>query len=721
MRRLGVVWVVGVMLAGAGSVAVTSAQGAFAAAHPSCSDSWKAPGGGQWSTGADWSRGSAPTAADAACITVPLLAPVVLTGRAEAASLTLGGTTGPDELVLSGGALSLAATSTITRTGELASAGYSSIVSVAAGGALTNDGTVTAASTLQFSGAVTNATDGTIAAEDASLSLVGNARLTNDGAIDVGPVSSSFSAGSAGTVYNRAGTISNGGTFTVPIGATFIEGAGTTSGSPVQVGGVLRLAGSGPSGFELLGSDSKGAELVGDIARGQTVWVYGTSLAPTCAPSSFTNYGTFIGSGYLQLPPGATLTNEGTLDVGHGGGGSVGLTLEGNLTNAPSGVIGQNFGGISMAANGTSLVNQGTLEMLFPEGYGLGGVPESNAKREITFRNTGTMYLGVGGDAAWGGAADASQIGGTTGDTVDIGGTVVPVPTDEPSPGFTPSGKQITYGITGGRFVGGRPMWALTCSAKVTEGWALICGNTATLVEPKATTLVPTKISVTGSGTPEGNSGWQTAYGQPVALNATVSAQDGSTPTGTVAFFGSVGLPAGANPAIHPDLLGTATLSMKNGVARASLTTSRLVPGQYQLLVLYYGDAHHLAASTQYGAPGGQTFGNQTVVQQKTTIMLSSSRQSSTFGPIVTLTAKIVPASLGPVQPTGVVTFFDGNTPIGTAPIAMQRGVASVRLTIDDQAVGSNSLTAAYSGDYDYAGETSPPLSPTETAAPRQA
>ncbi len=135
MRRLGVVWVVGVMLAAAGSVAVTSAQGAFAAAHPSCSDSWKARGGGQWSTGADWSRGSAPTATDAACITVPLLAPVVLNGRAEAASLTLGGTTGPDELVLSGGALSLAATSTITRTGELASAGYSSIVSVAAGAA----------------------------------------------------------------------------------------------------------------------------------------------------------------------------------------------------------------------------------------------------------------------------------------------------------------------------------------------------------------------------------------------------------------------------------------------------------------------------------------------------------------------------------------------------------------------------------------------------------
>ena len=250
----------------------------------------------------------------------------------------------------------------------------------------------------------------------------------------------------------------------------------------------------------------------------------------------------------------------------------------------------------------------------------------------------------------------------------------------------------------------------------MTEGWSLSCGNTATLIEPRATSFVPTKIYVTGSGTPEGNSGWETAYGQPVTLSATVSAQDGTTPTGHVAFFGSVGLPAGANPAIHPDLLGTATLSTRNGVARASLTTSHLVPGQYQLLVLYYGDAHHLAASTQYGAPGGATYGTQTVGPQKTAISLSSSSKASTNGTPLTLTAKMGPAGVGPVQPTGVVTFFDGDTPIGTAPVAMKHGVAIARLTITAPAVGSNSFTVAYSGDYNYAGQTSSPLSETETA-----
>ena len=330
---------------------------------------------------------------------------------------------------------------------------------MAAGAALTNDGTVTAASTLQFSGTVTNATDGTIAAEGASLSLDGNARLTNDGAIDVGPVSSGFSAGSAGTVYNREGTISDGARSRCPL-------AQPSSRAPVRRAAALsrleeycawRAAGHPNSSCSA--AIPRGPSSLGTLPVGRPSGCTGQASPPRAPPVASPTTARLLAAATSSCPPGATLTNKGALDVGHGGGGSLGFTLEGNLVNAPSGVIGQNFGGIMMAANDTSLVNQGTLEMLFPEGYDLGGVPESNAKREIIFHNTGTMYLGVGGDAAWGGAADASQIGGTTGDTVDIGGTVVPVPTDEPSPGLTPGGKHITYGITGGRFVGGRPMW----------------------------------------------------------------------------------------------------------------------------------------------------------------------------------------------------------------------------------------------------------------------
>ncbi|MGP8207305.1 MAG: beta strand repeat-containing protein [Acidimicrobiales bacterium] len=877
---------------------VFDVQGASAVGHPSCSDSWKARAGGQWSTGADWSRGSPPTSGEGACITVPLSGPVVLTGPGSAASLLLGGSTGPDELMLDGGTLSLASTSTVARTGELASQGYSSSVQVGTDAVLANHGKVEVNGSLELSGAVTNAPDGSVSVGSASLyfgtgrftnlgevlthpnqgivapfsgttgavidnaggtildlgsvavnkgatfiegsgtlagvaptisgaldlagagasqfdltgylispSLSGNVApdqtllvhggpgdpveatgsftndgtifglgclklpaggtltnagmivvapgvtfcvaanvknqvpgtiamdgnspygagldlqgavtLTNDGTIDVGSLNSSLNAGSAGTIFNQAGTISNGGTVSVPVGATFVEGAGTTSGGPVLVAGALHLVGNGPSSFDLLGSDFKGATLSGDIARSQTLWVDGTSLSPTHSLNSFTNFGTFIGNGYFKLPSGDTLTNEGTLEVGHGGLGSDGLDLEGDLVNAPSGVIGEEGAGLNMDTIGTSFLNEGTAYMLLYDNYVLAaGDPQSAIDRDVTFRNTGTIYLGVGGDVAWGGFGLASSFLAYNGDTVEIGGKVIPVPASEPAPGLTPGGARITYGLTGlGTDIPGTrtPTWALSCSARVTEGWSLTCGTNATLTEPKATTLVPTKVSVTGSGAPNGNSGWETSYGQPVTFTATVSAQDGSTPTGRVAFFGSIGLPAGSNPAIHPDLLGTATLSTKGGVTTASLTISRLPPGLYQLLALYYGDASHLAASTTYGAPGGQTYGDQEVAPQKTTVTLSSSSDSARVGAPVTLTANVMPAGLGPLDPGGVVTFFVGSTPIGTAAVTTRDRIISAQVTTANLPVGSDSITAGYSGDYNYAGATSAALAESET------
>jgi len=878
---------------------VFDVDGASAAGHPSCADSWKGRAGGEWSTGADWSRGLPPTPAETACITVPLSAPVVLTGPGSAASLVLGGSTGPDELMLNGGTLSLASTSTVARTGELASQGYSSSVKVGAGAVLANHGRVEVNGSLEFSGTVTNAPGGLVSVGSASLyvgagrftnfglvvthpnegvvapysgtngaviynaggtirdlgsvtvnkgatfiegsgtvtgaaptisgaldlagagastfdltgylnspsvsgnvaanqtllvhggtgdpveatgsftndgtifglgclelpagdtltnastivvapgvtfcmagnvknqvtgtiamdgnspygaglDLQGAVTLTNKGTIDVGSLNSSLSAGAAGTIFNQAGTISNGGTITVPGGATFIEGAGTTSGGPILVGGALRLTGKGTSSFDLLGSVFKGATLSGDIARGQTVWVDGASTSPTSS-GSFTNFGTLIGNGYFKLSPGATLTNKGTLEVGHGGSGSAGLDLLGNLVNAPGGVIGEEGAGLSMDAKGTSFLNEGTAYMLLYDNYILAaGDDQSSANRDITFRNTGTIYLGVGGDIAWGGFGLASSFLAYTGDTVHIGGKIIPVSAAEPGPGVTPGGTKITYGLTGlGTDIPGTrtPTWRLSCSARVTEGWGLSCGTNATLTEPKATTLAPTKLSVTGSGTPNGGSGWESSYGQPVTFTATVSAQNGSTPTGTVAFFGSVGLPAGSNPAVHPDLLGTATLSTKGGVTTARLTMSRLPPGLYQLLALYYGDASHLAANTAYGSPGGPTYGDQEVVQEKTTVTLSSSRDAAVAGAPVTLTAKVTPGGFGPVDPGGVVTFFDGSTPIGTAAVSTRDHITSAQVTTTGLPVGSDSVTAGYSGDYNYAGATSSPLAEQETMA----
>ncbi len=50
----------------------------------------------------------------------------------------------------------------------------------------------------------------------------------------------------------------------------------------------------------------------------------------------------------------------------------------------------------------------------------------------------------------WGGFGLASAIWGYDGDTVDIGGTIIPVPTVEPKEGPVPGGTRITYDITTG-------------------------------------------------------------------------------------------------------------------------------------------------------------------------------------------------------------------------------------------------------------------------------
>jgi hypothetical protein len=80
------------------------------------------------------------------------------------------------------------------------------------------------------------------------------------------------------------------------------------------------------------------------------------------------------------------------------------------------------------------------------------------------------------------------------------------------------------------------------------------------------------------------------------------------------------------------------------------------------------------------------------------------------------LIAKVAPAAVGQANPGGVVTFFDSGTPIGTAPVSTSKGVTSAQVTTVDLPVGSDSITAGYSGDYDYAGGTSPALAETETA-----
>jgi hypothetical protein len=97
-----------------------------------------------------------------------------------------------------------------------------------------------------------------------------------------------------------------------------------------------------------------------------------------------------------------------------------------------------------------------------------------------------------------------------------------------------------------------------------------------------------------------------------------------------------------------------------------------------------------------------------------TSTTLTSSNPSSLYGQPVTLTATVAAGT----APSGTVTFTDGTTVLGTAPLD-NSGRAAITLT--NLAVGSHTLTASYAGNANFAPSTSPPLAQNVTAAPNDA
>jgi FtsP/CotA-like multicopper oxidase with cupredoxin domain len=95
-----------------------------------------------------------------------------------------------------------------------------------------------------------------------------------------------------------------------------------------------------------------------------------------------------------------------------------------------------------------------------------------------------------------------------------------------------------------------------------------------------------------------------------------------------------------------------------------------------------------------------------------TTTTLSASTASVPAGTSVTLTATVAPAA-GSGTPTGTVTFLNGSTTLGSGTLNSS-GVATLSLTT--LPIGSNSITANYSGDTSFASSTATALTVTVVA-----
>ena len=172
-------------------------------------------------------------------------------------------------------------------------------------------------------------------------------------------------------------------------------------------------------------------------------------------------------------------------------------------------------------------------------------------------------------------------------------------------------------------------------------------------------------------------------FGASVTFQATVAASAGGSATGTVTFK------EGATT------LGTGTLSAA-GVA--SFSTSTLAAGTHAVIAEYGGDATHAGGSTAAV--------NQVVKAAATSTTLASAPNPSSVGESVTLTATV---AAGSQQPTGNVTFKDGQTTLGTGTLSS--GVAT--FSTSTLTAGVHALSASYDGTTNYAASASGVVSQT--------
>jgi hypothetical protein len=170
-------------------------------------------------------------------------------------------------------------------------------------------------------------------------------------------------------------------------------------------------------------------------------------------------------------------------------------------------------------------------------------------------------------------------------------------------------------------------------------------------------------------------------YGQSLTYTATVSPQYSGTPTGTVTFFD------GANS------LGVGTNA---GGATWTLNTSALTGGPHTITASYGGDSNFTGSGPAALA--------QTINQATISIAITASPIPFRFRQMVTVSATLTPSGPAPMSPTGMVTFKDGGTTIGTGAVD---GSGHASFQTNQFTMGIHVITASYAGDTNFAGNNS--------------
>ncbi len=267
----------------------------------------------------------------------------------------------------------------------------------------------------------------------------------------------------------------------------------------------------------------------------------------------------------------------------------------------------------------------------------------------------------------------ASSVNLTDTLTLPQGATIVSATASQGS--ATPSGSSVTanFGtIATGTGVSLTVIVTTTASGSYAENVSVSSTTSDPFPNNNSTSLPSTPVqpqaslSLTLSPSPA-------VVNHPVTITATVSVPAGFTavPTGTVTFyFGST-------------VLGT---GQPNASGKVTLVDPFFPPGSDLISAQYTGDPN-------YASPTSAATASVTVnTPATTTTTLTVSPSPSVYGQSVSLKATVTKDN-----GTGIVTFLDGTTVLGMAPLT----ASGASFSLSTLATGSHSLSARYGGSTD--------------------
>lgn len=367
-------------------------------------------------------------------------------------------------------------------------------------------------------------------------------------------------------------------------------------------------------------------------------------------------------TGTVQFFDQTTNSNLGSGPVTLGTNGTASLTITGPLPNGGNNIVAQYSGDTTYEA----LTSPAVTVNIQPSTTSV-TVSTSTTTPTVGQTFTATATIAVGTPAA-GSVAPTGKM------TMSVDGVATSTQNVATANGTTSANFTLTM-TTGGAhslqatYAGdGNYVTSTSAPAQVT----VAKGATTTTLTAAPATLT--------AGTPE------TFTATVAPLNPTATT---ANLTGTVTFYDGT------------TLLGTGTLAA-NVATLGNITLS--TTAAHQITAVYSGD-NNWATSTS-------TPVTLTAVLLSDTVALTAAPANPAPGQLVTLTATVTPAvaptANGEQNPTGTVTFYQGLTALGSAPLAASlNNTAVASLATGKLAGGQASITAVYSGDQFYAAATS--------------